>query len=116
MSVGPFGGIAGSAAGAPLAQTKGSEVERLQQDAGAQQRRLQGQLKAETAAGIGQADGEDHQTGERDADGRRPWERPAQQPDDPSEEAAAPEASGVADRIQGKDPTGQSGNLLDLSG
>jgi hypothetical protein len=111
MSVGPFGGIAGSAAGAPLAQTKGSEVERLQQDAGAQQRRVQGQLKAETAAGIGQADGEDHQTDERDADGRRLWERPAQKPGDPPADDSA-----AAERLQCKDPTGQSGNLLDLSG
>ena len=32
--------------------------------------------KAELAAGIGQADGDNHQTAERDADGRRLWEFP----------------------------------------
>ena len=111
MSVGSFGGVAGSAAGAPLAQTKGSEIDRQQQDAGAQQRRVQGQLKAEMAAGIGQADGEDHQTGERDADGRRLWERSAQKPDDsPADDSV------VGEQPHCPDPTGQSGNLLDLSG
>ena len=30
--------------------------------------------KAEAAAGVGEPDGEDHETAERDADGRRPWE------------------------------------------
>ena len=33
--------------------------------------------KAEAAAGVGEPDGEDHETAERDADGRRPWEESA---------------------------------------
>ena len=105
MSVGPLGGIAASAAGSPLAQTKGSETERAQQDAGSQQRRIETDQKAEDAAGIGEADGEDHETAERDANGRLAWKLP--------EEKAA---ENDAPPPQSKDATGQSGNLLDLSG
>ncbi len=108
MSVGPLGGLAGSAAGSPLAQAKGSEVERAQQDSAGQQRRVQNDLKAEAAAAIGETDGEDHQAADRDADGRRLWEkshqvRGDQQRDDQEERVS-------------RDASGQSGNLLDLSG
>ena len=112
MSMGPLGGIASSAAGSPLSQAKGSDVERAEQDAAAQQRRVQADQKAENAAGIGEADGEDHETAERDADGRRLWEEPQQQqaPDE-----ATPELPARESRLS-KDSTGQSGNLLDLTG
>lgn len=109
MSVGPMGGIAGSAAGSPLAQTKGSETERAQQDASNQQRRVQNEQKAESAAGIGETDGEDHEASERDADGRRLWEEPPPGSGQQTEE----EQGG---RNRSKDASGQSGNLLDLSG
>ncbi|NLS91128.1 MAG: hypothetical protein GXX96_02970 [Planctomycetaceae bacterium] len=110
MSVGPLGGLPASAAGAPLAQSKGSDVDRTQQDSAAQQRRTQTDQKAESAAGIGETDGEDHATGERDADGRRLWE-----------EMGGPgngDGSGEngAEQHRSKDPSGQSGSLLDLSG
>jgi len=109
MSVGPLGGIAGSAAGSPLAQTSGSEVERTQQDATAQQARATSNQKAEAAAGIGETDGEDHETAQRDADGRRLWEEPPEPPEKAEEdEAPVPPRS--------KDPSGASGNLLDLTG
>ena len=74
MSVGPLGGLAASAAGSPLAQSHGSEVDRSRQDAAAQQRKVLSDQKAEDAAGIGQTDGEDHETADRDAVGRRIWE------------------------------------------
>ncbi|MHB8899431.1 MAG: hypothetical protein ACYC6Y_11840 [Thermoguttaceae bacterium] len=110
MSVGSLGGLAASVAGAPLAQSKGSDVDRAGQDSAAQQRRVQASEKAESAAGIGQTDGEDHATGERDADGRRLWEQgPGPPRDDPGE-------GGDPGRQGSKDPTGQSGSLLDLSG
>ncbi|MFH1265237.1 MAG: hypothetical protein ABIK89_05875 [Planctomycetota bacterium] len=108
MSLGPLGGITASAAGSPLAQAKGSDVEKAQQDAGGQQRRVQADQKAESAAGIGEADGEDHETSERDADGRRLWE--GQAANSSQQDPHAPE-----DRTS-KDATGQAGNLLDLSG
>lgn len=112
MSVGPLGGIAAGAAGSPLAQAKGSDVERTQHDTANQQRSVQADQKAESAAGIGEADGEDHETAERDADGRRLWEAPPRPaaPDEPEGHDSHPTNRGS------KDATGQSGNLLDLSG
>jgi hypothetical protein len=105
MSIGPLGGAA-SVAGTPLAQAKGSDVERAHGEVGAQRRRVYHGQKAEAAAGVGQPDGEDHETADRDADGRRPWEdQPA-----PEENAAS---QGVP---RSKDPSRQSGNLLDLNG
>jgi len=110
MSIGPTGGIAGSAAGSPLAQTSGSEVERSEQDASGQKRRIHMDQKAENAAGIGETDGEDHETEERDADGRRLWEETPQANQAPE----SPQAD--ADARKSKDASGQRGNLLDLSG
>ena len=112
MSVGPTGSVAGSVAGSPLAQTKGSEPERAHQDAVAQQRRIESDQKADAAAGVGETDGEDHETGERDADGRRPWEQP---PPAGQADVTEEQPDGTA-RRRSKDATGQSGNLLDLSG
>lgn len=111
MSVGPLGGIASSAAGSPLAQSKGSDVERAQQDAANQARRTAADQKAENAAGIGEADGEDHETADRDADGRRLWEGPT--------EATSDDATGQdgrSEQASAKDTSGERGNLLDLSG
>ena len=109
MSIGPFSGIAGSAAGTSLAQTRGSEIDRIQRENTARELLTRSQQKAEMAAGIGQADGDNHQAAERDADGRRLWEfpQPPGQPDADCEEPRRP---------PDQDPTGQSGNVLDLSG
>ncbi len=109
MSIGPLGGLAASAAGSPLAQSHGSEVDRTRQDTAAQQRKALSVQKAEDAAGISQTDGEDHETEDRDADGRRLWEE-TPKPDDEKTEASVPTESRI------KDPTGEAGNLLDLSG
>ena len=108
MSIGPMSGIAASFAGTPLAQTKGSETDRTQQDVSGQQLRAASEKKAEAAAGIGETDGQDHETAERDADGHRPWEIPARRA--PGDESAPPIPP------QSKDPSGESGGLLDLSG
>jgi hypothetical protein len=108
-SVGPLGGVNISAAGAPLAQTKGSDVERAAHDTGAQHRNVVYEQKAEAAAGIGETDGEDHQTDERDADGRRPWEFPPKKQKN-SDENTSKQAT------QSRDTSGESGNLLDLTG
>jgi hypothetical protein len=110
MSVGPMGAVPGSVAGSPLAQTSGSETERARQDAGAHQRRVRSDQKAESAAGIGETDGEDHEAADRDADGRRPWEAP---PDSQSAPSADQDA---ASSSRPQDPSGESGNLLDLTG
>jgi hypothetical protein len=108
MSVGPLVGINVSAAGTPLAQAKGSDVDKSTQDVGAQSRSTVYEKKAEAAAGIGETDGEEHQTDERDADGRRLWEFTEKNPKNPDND--------VANRSRSRDATGESGNLLDLSG
>jgi hypothetical protein len=108
MSIGSVPGLIGSAAGAPLAQTKGGDTERMQQAAGAQQRKADSSEKAELAAGIGQTE-EDQETSERDADGRLIWEIDEQQKKLQEEEAARAER-------KSKDATGLSGNQLDVSG
>jgi hypothetical protein len=111
MSVGPMG-LIGSIAGTPLSQTKGSETEKGVDDTARQARSSQAQQQAEKASGIGQTE-EDSEANDRDADGRRIWEDGRQEsPDEPEDEEGAPPSQ----TPQSKDPTGMSGNTLDLSG
>jgi hypothetical protein len=110
MSLLPLGGIVGSAAGVPLSQSSGSETERTQRDVGVQQRQVEGNDRTEQAAGIGTTE-EDQATSERDADGRRLWEAPAEKKKEP----LAGEAAASEPRLS-KDATGLSGNNLDLTG
>ncbi|MBN2577389.1 MAG: hypothetical protein JXB10_00165 [Pirellulales bacterium] len=107
MSIGPMSGILASAAGAPLPQAKGTDVDQTQQADAAQLRQTASEKKADAAAGIGQADGQDHETADRDADGRLPWKfNPEEKrPTEPAESDSPP-----------PDPSGAAGNLLDLSG
>lgn len=109
MSVGPLSSIAGSVAGTSLAQTRGSDVDRTQQETPLRELCARSDEKAEMAAGIGEADGDNHQTDERDADGRRLWEFPQRQGEPDTGSDGPP-------RLVGRDPTGQSGSILDLSG
>ncbi len=111
MSVGPLGGIVGSAAGAPLSQTTGTETERTQKESSAGGRLTDSQEKSQQAAGIGTTE-QDQEASDRDADGRRLWEasgkeNPPEQPDSPEDEQNAPKS---------KDPSGEAGSTLDLMG
>ncbi len=110
MSVGPMTGIAAGAAGTPLSQTKGTDLERTGQEVGAAQNAARGQLKAESAAGVGEADGQEHQSDDRDANGRVPWRIRRVAKDAPADENA-PSAPSPP-----KDPGRAAGNLLDVSG
>lgn len=110
MNVGPMGGLISSAAGAPLSQTSGSETERSQRDASAQQRQVSTEDSAEKAAGIGTTD-EDQGTSERDADGRRFWEAQGEQ-----KQSETDEKNSATKQRQSKDPRGISGSSLDLTG
>jgi len=112
MNVGPMSGIVGSAAGAPLSQTKGSEAERASKDALVGQRKADSDKKAEKASGVGETT-EDQGVSERDADGRRLWEAP---PGKEGETALDPNAAASEPSRQAKDPTGSSGKSLDLTG
>jgi hypothetical protein len=111
MSVGATGMVS-SSAGAPLAQSQGSDVQRAHQETASQTRQTQMSEKAEHASGVGQTEEDEHAT-DRDADGRRPWEMgPARQEDTSAEAEPAPDvAPGPA-----KDPTGVTGSQLDLRG
>ena len=105
MSIGPMGGTPASAAGLPLAQTTGGESDRIQQDLAAHKRQLYYAQRADVAAGVGETDGENHETADRDADGRLLWESAAEAR---GKEHVAPP--------RGKDAKGESGSLLDLTG
>jgi len=107
MNVGVTTGALGSAAGAPLSQTAGAETERTQKESAARERLVDSQTKSERAGGIGEMQ-EDQQSSERDADGRRLWEAPAKKPSADAQDPAA--------ERRAKDPTGVSGNELDLTG
>ncbi len=114
MSIGSFGGIQGSAAGAPLSQTKGSETEKAQQQAASSERQATAAEKSEQAAGIGTTE-EDQEAGDRDADGRRMYED-AEEGSQQTDTEATTQLSPAAEPPKSKDPTGQTGNTLDLMG
>lgn len=107
MSVGPLNSI-GSFAGAPLAQTKGSEIDRTRQETVKQEFRLREQMSADDAAGVAAADGEEKRAEDRDADGRRLWEFNEQQANKDDFATEPPR--------QSIDPEGLCGGQLDLSG
>jgi hypothetical protein len=105
MSVGPLGN-AGYVAGAPLAQAKSAE-ERTIQESAEQARAIQAEHSTENAAGIGETE-EHGRAFERDADGRRLWELG---PQEKQAEEPPPESP-----RQGRDPSGDRGTQLDVSG
>jgi hypothetical protein len=109
MSVGPLGGILGSIAGSQSAQS-GSDIARARQEAIHQNRQTKLDGHADNTAGIAETDGEEHQAGERDADGRRPWEIPAGE----TKSIQADETEPLT-RVS-RDASGLSGSQLDLSG
>ena len=111
MSVGPLG-FFGSVAATPLPQSQGSDADRAAQETAGQTGQTANAAKAENAAGIGETDGQEHGPAERDADGRRIWEK---SPGKKRPAAPPPEAPASAS-IQSKDATGDSGTQLDLTG
>jgi hypothetical protein len=108
MNVGATTGALSSAAGAPLSQMSGAETERTQKESAARERLVDSQNKSERASGIGETQ-EDREASERDADGRRPWEASPKKKD--AADGTDPEIERKA-----KDPTGMTGNELDLTG
>ena len=108
MSIGSLG-VIGSLAATPLPQ-KTAEADKTQREAMDQAREAQGARAAEAASGIGETE-EDSQAAERDADGRRLWERPEQTAADQTESEALTEPPPL-----GKDPTGEAGTAVDLLG
>ena len=109
MSIGPLG-MVGAAASAPAAQRQGSDVDRVAQDQSSQAREAASSKQAAKAEGVGETD-QNHETTDRDADGRRVWERTSgnskHHEGDPEDHTEAPRS---------RDATGDRGNQLDLSG
>jgi hypothetical protein len=105
MSIGPLP-IVGVAAGTSLAQSKGPQIERAGHEVADYERKVETDGKAATAAGIGATEGEENQTSDRDADGRRLWQIPASQ--------RQPPANAAVEQVA--DPTAESGTQLDLAG
>jgi hypothetical protein len=111
MSIGSLGIVAGLA-GSPLSQ-RVADVERAERESADKARETKAEQRAEQSAGIGQTE-EDSQAGERDADGRRPWEHPTSKPAATETPATTPATTDVPALV--KDPTGERGSELDLVG
>ncbi len=111
MSVGPTG-FFGTVAALPPSPPSASDADHVAQESSAQAGQLANDERAENAQGIGATDGEEHATAERDADGRRLFEKPLGRR---AKQAVAPEPP-PSETHQSKDPTGESGQSLDLTG
>jgi hypothetical protein len=113
MSIGPAGSPE-SVAGSPAAQVHGADVERALAASGAQTRRTEAHQRAEQAAGVGRTQ-EEHEAGDRDADGRQPWEI-GRDCDAGTDARSAHGPAPPAEPLKSRDATGQRGNHVDLYG
>ncbi|HHK41575.1 MAG TPA: hypothetical protein ENJ50_04070 [Planctomycetaceae bacterium] len=107
MSIGPTP-PAGNIAGSPLSQRRASETDQSK-EASDQQRTVRNDQRSAQADGIGETEG-DAEAEDRDADGRMPWKRSGQV------DAAEESNETPDDRPRARDPDGQRGSQLDLSG
>lgn len=112
MSIGPMNSIA-SAAGSHLAQTRGSDVDRAAGDS--EQANAQGRVNGK-AAGDASIE-ENHETTDRDADGKAiPFGPNPEDEQDDSGDASSNEQTPDEGAPRGKDAHGELGNRLDISG
>ncbi len=109
MSVGGNIPVLSGVPAVPMAQARGKEVDRVGEEISQHSLRRSTEKAAEAAGGIGETDGQDHHTEERDADGRRPWEVPVPENKCPPEGEISPGSSP-------KDPFRSVGRLVDLCG
>ena len=108
MSISSLGMI-GTLASTAQSQ-RAAEADKAPQSAAEQTRSADASERAELAAGIGQT-AEDSEASDRDADGRRLWERPP-----PKKTQQANESLLYAAPALAKDPSGTCGGELDLVG
>ena len=108
MSIGSSLGIIGGLATTGFAQ-RTADVDRVERETADQARAADSKQKAETAAGVGEPE-EEAAIGDHDADGRLLWEF--------NEHHKRANSSGADDSNEptAKDPHGEAGNLLDISG
>lgn len=111
MNIGQLGILANNAV--QLAQTRVANVEQATQEHQTVQRELQAAEHANQAEGVGVAH-EDSATGERDADGRLPWERSSPHPRAAASEPTPDEPRETS--LHAKDPSGNAGTQLDIDG
>lgn len=115
MSVGPSLGIIGSVASAPITQrTASSDAASI--TTARQHAEITNDTAAAEAAGIGKTDGEEHQTNERDADGRLAYESREKQKQADADQQNADPSQPTEEPHLSKDLTGDSGGSLDLVG
>src|SRR5580704_15535206 len=103
MSIGPMNPIAASIVGSAFQANRSADIERAEQDANSQASHIAGLDKADLSNDVGETNGDDSHTSERDADGRRAWEFRR------GKRARSGEFA-TADSNLPKDPSGQSGN------
>lgn len=101
-------GIVSAAAGVPLAQASGAELDRARQASTLQERAQAAENEADRAAGIGELDAGKETAEDRDADNRHMWHVATQ---DLNTDEPAASADVV---ITGRDDT--SGQVIDLTG
>ena len=114
MSIGSLG-IVGSVAGSAVGRQIKGDVDKAREAVANQQRQVHADAQAEDAAGIGQTDGENHETNDRDADGRTPYEPPASNRRTRTRRRRRERRTPTTRRTS-LDPTGRSGSQLDLTG
>ncbi|MGE3776161.1 MAG: hypothetical protein AB7F89_03170 [Pirellulaceae bacterium] len=109
MSAGLLGTV-GSVTTGQLQQLRAVETDRTAREATRDATVANANRRAENAAGVGEME-QESAVSERDADGRRLWERPdPTAPDEEADSASGPTA------VASLDPSGDSGTLLDLTG
>lgn len=116
MDVGPLGAsLASSLSATNLAQRNSSDVATAKQSTASHSLKVDSTEKAEKAAGIGDAE-ESEKAGDRDADGRRLWERQGKKDDEPDSPEPELEGDATYDAAPQKDVSGVKGRELDISG
>jgi hypothetical protein len=115
MNIGPLSIAAGLAA--QTSQARHGDVERVQQETTVQERATESAEQAEQAEGIGTTH-EEAAAGERDADGRMPWQfhEQKQAASSQADETHNGDASSDSTCHHSKDPHGIAGTHLDLEG
>ena len=112
MNINSLGIIAGTAA--QLAQARITEVDRVQHETAVHEREVESNESAELAEGVGVTH-EESAMGDRDADGRLPWQLNRKQQEAINENSAE-ESATIGTLLHAKDPSGQAGTQLDLDG
>lgn len=116
MDVGPMGAsLASSLSATNLAQRNSSDVTNAKQATASHAIKVDSAEQAEKAAGIGDAD-ESEKAGDRDADGRRLWERQGKKDGDAESADAELEGDATYAAEPQKETSGVKGRELDISG